>query len=132
MKVLAVCSGNTCRSPMAEALLRAKGFDASSAGIFPNVGAPASPNAVTVMKEIRMDISNHRAVELTPEMIQDADAVLTMTEEHRAICLSGCPDCEDKIVALGILDPFGGDVEIYRRCRDELNEKITAWAAEQC
>src|SRR5262245_24014754 len=84
-RVLLVCSGNTCRSPMAEAMLRRaleaaglKDVSVESAGTGAWEGAPASEGAYLVMLEREIDISGHRARPLTPEMVQQADLILTM------------------------------------------------------
>jgi protein-tyrosine-phosphatase len=95
-KVLVVCVGNICRSPMAEALLRARlghrpRFDVSSAGISALVGHPADEQAVALMKERGIDIGPHRARQLTPQLAAGADLILVMESGHERAVYSIAP-----------------------------------------
>ena len=91
--LLFVCTGNTCRSSMAEALFRrmvkSSGADSladlevSSAGVSARGGDRASPNAIKAMEELGIDLSRHKTRQLTQDMIDRADLILTMTEGHR-------------------------------------------------
>ena len=119
---LFVCTGNTCRSPMAAALWRAMGHEAASAGLVAQEGAPASPLAVRTMKERGLDISAHRAVRVTEELLRGASRVFTMTERQAMELEWRYPRCADRIRALpeDIPDPFGGDAEDYRICAERL------------
>lgn len=134
--ILFVCTGNTCRSPMAEGILRAaaKGtsFKTSSAGLFAG-GEPVSKNAVLVMNEIGIDISGHVSRQLTRDMLEEFDLVLTMSESHKNAIVSAFPEYKDKTFTLPeyagesggeIPDPFGGDVETYRKCRDSIGKYV--------
>ena len=141
MHVLFVCTGNTCRSPMAEALLREalanRGADqvsVSSAGTGAWDGAPVSEGAYLVGLEHGLDLSSHRAQLLTRDLVKSADLILTMSSHHRARVaeLGG----EDKVHLLGeyvgreegrgeVSDPFGSDLASYRLTYDELQELIS-------
>lgn len=85
-RVLTVCSGNICRSPMAEGLLRARLGPArrvASAGLQAVVGRPADPEAVALLRERGIDISSHVARQLTPELLAEFDLVLVMEDAQR-------------------------------------------------
>lgn len=151
-KILLVCSGNTCRSSMAEGLARhlleQKGLLDSvtvlSAGTAACAGHPATPEAVTALSEEGIDLSNHRAQALTPELIKVADLVLTMTGSHRQQVLRLVPAAAGKVHLLkkyaescageletaesdwtyDILDPFGQPLEVYRQVAQELKNNL--------
>lgn len=144
MHILFVCSGNTCRSPMAEALftdLFAKmrksrqGTEviARSAGLFAFDGQPANRDAVAVMAEMGIDISKHRTKSLDEDLVQWADLILTMTEaQYREImeCYH-VPSTKVKVLgkfSLGsqedVVDPFGSGIGTYRRCVKQIRNMI--------
>ena len=131
MRVLFVCSGNTCRSPLAVALFRKmldeagrQDISVESAGTGAYDGAPASEGAFLVALESGLDLSHHRARLLDREVVAEADLILAMSKGHvsRVERLGG----EGKVHLLGayanasgedseIRDPYGGDVEGYRQ-----------------
>ena len=123
MRVLFVCTGNTCRSPMAAGYLASKnlpGVTAQSRGLRAD-GSPVSQNAVTVMKEAGVDIGGHISKILTREDAEKADQILCLSASHRDILLSaGVSSDKLSVLGGGISDPFGGNVAVYRRCRDEI------------
>ncbi|SHE58519.1 protein-tyrosine phosphatase [Caldanaerobius fijiensis DSM 17918] len=139
--VLFVCTGNTCRSSMAEYIFRdmlnkrgdVKGIKVLSAGISAFPGAMASPEAIEVMKELGIDMSPHRSRALTREMIEKSDLILTMTSEHKRQILSIVPQAENKVFTLkefaqmeekDILDPFGKTIDVYRNSAQEIKEAL--------
>ncbi len=129
-KILFVCTGNTCRSPMAEGILNKlageRNLDvfAKSAGISAAEGSPASVNSVKACEEIGVDISGHRSTQLTNQMFYEADEVVPLTKTHQIIMQDAFKNREKILPALDVPDPFGGDLEEYRLCRDRIKEKI--------
>lgn len=133
MNILCVCTGNMCRSPMMEALLRreleAAGmteYSVSSAGTFTDDGVPASTEAITVMNEIGIDISAHRSRQITPAIVDETDIFVAMTTEH-GVTLAFYHDADPKKVLVpgnGIADPYGAPLNVYRNCRDMLIEAL--------
>ena len=131
--IIFLCTGNTCRSPMAEGLFRAlggeekTGLTAASAGLYTENGLPASANAVAAAGERGADISAHRSRQLTAEMAENAKYLVCMTGSHYDRLCELFPDCADKIFTLlpeDISDPFGGDLEIYRRAATEIKAGV--------
>lgn len=134
-KIVFICTGNTCRSPMAEGLFRAHngeektGLAALSAGMYTSDGLPASGNAVTAAAELGADITSHRSRMLTPELAREAKYLVCMTGAHYDRLCELFPDCADKIFTLlpeDISDPFGGDLAIYRRSAAEIDKGVQA------
>lgn len=145
-RILVVCTGNTCRSAMAEAMLRkalaeefggaAEGVVVESAGLFAREGDLASENARAAMIERGMDISSHRARLLTRDMVEGADVVLVMTSAHKEAVLRRHPSSEGKVFTLNEFagleaelgpdthDPFGGSIEVYRAAADDIKRAV--------
>jgi protein-tyrosine-phosphatase len=143
--IVAVCTANICRSPMAAALLQHalaaqpepfRSLRIMSAGVAVRPGEAASENSVIALKKVGIDLTNHRSQALTQQMLNDALAVLCMTESHRAMIqvqadpvppnlflfrefLTGDLDRE-------IGDPYGGPLKVYEMARDEMVEAIPA------
>lgn len=123
MKILFVCTGNVCRSPMAEGIFKKaaadrgiKNAECSSAGFFARAGEPAVPEAVKACERFNVDISAHGAKRITGRLLDETDKFVCMTRANAA-SLALCADAK-KIVVLGdgIFDPSGGDLETYIRC----------------
>lgn len=140
MKILFVCTGNTCRSPMAEGMLKKmlkdrgieKMYEAASMGTFAHEGEGASKNAIEVMNKRGVDISSHKARGIAAELLS-ADLILTMTRGHRNYLRDGFPQIKDKVFLLDdfvggtgsdILDPYGGDVLAYDRAAEEIISRL--------
>jgi protein-tyrosine-phosphatase len=133
VRILFVCSGNTCRSPLAEAFTRellAKqgidGFEVGSAGTFAENGGRASSGALGVARENGLDLESFVSRRLTPEILEEVDLVLVMEPGHRSGVLGISPKADMKTFLLGelagakgadaaVADPFGGSVDSYRR-----------------
>lgn len=139
MKILFVCSGNTCRSPMAEALIRYEaerrglsGLEFRSAGLHAAPGSRASSEAVEEMAARGIDISRRPAVQITRKMIEEADAVLTMTHSQANALMDEMPQYSAKVHTIGgfagksgdVEDPWMGDAAEYERTATQLTELV--------
>ena len=132
-KIDFICTGNTCRSPMAEGLFKAlngeqkTGLEAVSAGIFTNNGMPASENAVIVSKELGADISNHKSQMLNGDIVNDAKYLVCMTGAHYDQILLKFPNVSYKLFTLLPTDidhPFGGNIDEYRSCATQIKSAV--------
>ncbi len=131
MRRLVVCTGNTCRSPMAKAIVeayQADGDEVRSAGLSVT-GAAASVYAVLAMREIGIDLSFHKSQLITAEMVEWADEIGVMTPSHKVAVTSLFDVDPDKVIVLGkgIPDPFGLSLVDYRHTRDILRKAVLEW-----
>ncbi len=137
MKIIFVCTGNTCRSPMAEGFFNelckknGKNKMAISRGIFAQNGAPASENSIISASELGIDISAHSSAQLTFEDASSADNIFTMTKAHKNLILSAFPELLQKVFSISeftscpdVSDPYGGDISVYRKCAKEIFDAV--------
>lgn len=142
-KILFVCTGNTCRSAMAEALFNdlldqreERDILVSSAGVYAFENDPASSMAIEVLQnEYGIDITSHRARVLDADDIRNAWLILAMTEDHKRMILEVFPESADKVYTLkdyaeiedgraNISDPYGGDYDVYKACAYEIETAL--------
>src|SRR5213080_3880878 len=141
--VLFVCTGNVCRSPMAEGIFRnalqGRGdYRVFSAGLGAMEGQPPSHYAVQAVRELGIDISGQRSRMLTPELVHQADFIFGMTHNHIDTVILLYPQAADKTFLLrefdetldffekDISDPIGGSYEVYLNCRDQIEQGIAS------
>jgi protein-tyrosine-phosphatase len=146
LRVLIVCTGNICRSAMAEGILRdllreagRSDVEVSSAGTMARPGYRASTGAIETAREHGMDLSGHQAAALTREVAAEADLLLVMEMAHLFEVLKTAPEAKGKTFLLSqyakpslpepdewldVADPLGGSAETYRACFDEIREHL--------
>ena len=133
--ILFVCTGNTCRSPMAEAIckillarrlgcpigeLEQRGFMIRSAGVAASNGAAAAPHAVDIIRDLGGSLENHRSRSVASNLVRQADCIFAMTGDHLDALLEAVPEAEPRTFLLDpgghdLADPYGSDHETYRR-----------------
>jgi protein-tyrosine phosphatase len=146
--IVLVCTGNTCRSPMAEVLLKKRiadrlkckieelddrGVVVMSAGISASPGCRAAVEAVQAMQERGLDLGQHESQPLSERIVRFADLILTMTRGHRDAILEAWPDAEPRVQPISggrgdVSDPIGGPLDLYRRCAEQLDAYLATWA----
>jgi ribosomal-protein-alanine N-acetyltransferase len=137
--VLFICTGNTCRSPMAAALMNdlfarrgVSGFRAASAGLAVRPHDTLSENAEAVLKEAGVAVPGRAARQVSEKLIRESSFIVALAPEHRAALEAAFPQLRGKVRLLGggVPDPYGGDIDSYRRCRDAMLPAVAGLAAE--
>ena len=136
-RILVVCIGNICRSPMAEGLIRqaVPGVQISSAGISAMVGHGADPITIKIMDEVGVDIAAHRARMLTDAIAREADLILVMDDQQKQELALLYPYVRGKLYKLGeatsqdIPDPYMQEPEVFRSVFSLIENGVNQWVA---
>ncbi len=128
-KIMFICSGNTCRSPLAEGLFKKylkenniTDIEVGSAGVGAFPGDAVSINSILVAGNRGIDISDHRARNINPEHLLTTDLFCCMSDSHKQVLLRHCD--ENKIVVLDVADPYGRPIEVYEECAKQIESKF--------
>lgn len=135
MNILFVCTGNTCRSPMAAAIMEKIAVEndidilIESAGIFATIGERASNEAIKALEEMGIDLTYHRSKPVSEDLVEKSDLILTMTEGHKKILESMAPEKIYSIMEYigkdgDICDPYGGDLDEYRETATQIYDAL--------
>jgi protein-tyrosine phosphatase len=147
---LFVCTGNTCRSPMAEGLFRKllaerlhcaedelvdRGYVVVSAGVAAGPGSPASPEAIDILRDRGVDLRGHESQPVTPQLLSQADQIFTMTRSHRELLVREFPEAAPRVRLLArdgsdVIDPMGAGLEEYRTCAEQIERYLRNIVAE--
>jgi protein-tyrosine-phosphatase len=133
-KIIFVCTGNTCRSPMAEALMRKEignqRIQVFSRGLMVICSEPANEMAIEIMADRGIDIKNHQSLPFDEDEIDEKTLILTMTQRHKTVLSQH--ELKGELYSIkefagskgDVNDPYGGSIDVYKRCYDELESLI--------
>ena len=137
MNVVFVCTGNMCRSPMAEGLFNklmrengVYGITCSSAGLATHDGSSATTNAVVAARELGVDISAHTSRMMTRSILRKADLVVCMTKKQYEMLNAILPEEKIYLLGGGIADPYNQDLDVYRKCAKKIERSLPALLEE--